>query len=249
MRTSLLALGEALRFLTILPLPGLPPSSDQSIARAISWFPMAGLVIGVLLLPVGWFANAAWGPDVRAACLVIVWGIITGGMHLDGLSDTFDGVMSWRPRERKLEIMRDSRVGVMGVLAIVAVLLLKFVWLRTATTNWWCGVLLAPMWGRWADFYSLACFPVAREGGLGQTFRNQVRLQDFFLATLVPLLFSIVIAQWHGLIAALLVWVIVSVLAYWWINELGGLTGDTYGAVCEISEVVVLATLTWSLSL
>jgi cobalamin synthase len=89
---------------------------------------------------------------------MVVWGIVTAGLHLDGLSDTFDGVMSWRPRERKLEIMRDSRIGVMGALALV--------WLA---------------------------------------------------------------ARW---------------LARWWTRDLGGLTGDTYGALCEIGEVVALAALT-----
>src|SRR5215217_300350 len=82
-------LGEALRFLTIIPMPGMPPMAEQSIARAIPLFPLAS---GVL-----------WDAWVRSVLIVVGWGIVTSGLHLDGLSDTFDAVMSWRTRERKLE--------------------------------------------------------------------------------------------------------------------------------------------------
>ncbi len=140
---------EALRFLTVLPIPGQPASDERGITAAIPWFPAAGLLIGLLLLPVGWLAGWLWGELVRAVLLVVAWGSITGGLHLDGLSDTFDAVMSWRAPERKLEIMKDSRVGAMGVLALVAVLLLKVAWLVAAGDAWWLALLLALVWGRW----------------------------------------------------------------------------------------------------
>src|SRR5262244_646475 len=115
-------LGEALRFLTIIPIPGMPSMSEQSIARAIPLFPLAGAVIGALLIGLGIACGALWDAWVRAVAIVVGWGILTAGLHLDGLSDTFDAVMSWRTRERKLEIMRDSRIGAMGALALIAVL-------------------------------------------------------------------------------------------------------------------------------
>jgi adenosylcobinamide-GDP ribazoletransferase len=238
------ALLEAARFLTVLPIPGQPASDERSITASIPWFPAAGLLIGLLLLPVGWLAGWLWGDLVRAVLLVVVWGIITGGLHLDGLSDTFDAVMSWRPRERKLEIMKDSRVGAMGVLALVAVLLLKVVWLHAAGAGWWLALLLAPVWGRWADMYGIFWFPAARAGGLGRTFHARVRQNDFVLSTLLVLMLSVAVGQWHGLLAGALVWGSTHLLARWWTRDLGGLTGDTYGALCEIGEVVALAALT-----
>jgi adenosylcobinamide-GDP ribazoletransferase len=234
---------EALRFLTVLPIPGTSAMTERDVAASIPWFPVAGLLIGLLLLPMGWLAGAGWGPEVRAACLVVAWGVITAGLHLDGLSDTFDAVASWRSRERKLEIMKDSHVGAMGVLAIAAVLLLKFVWLLAAGDDWWSAVLLAAVWGRWADIYGIFWFPAAREGGLGRAFREYGRRRDFFIVTATAILLSLLLSQWQGLVAGLLVWACAHLLARWWTRDLGGLTGDTYGALCELCEVVALAVL------
>ncbi|GAB4208662.1 MAG: adenosylcobinamide-GDP ribazoletransferase [Roseiflexaceae bacterium] len=234
-------LGEALRFLTILPVPGLPSMSEAGVARAIPLFPLAGAVIGVLLAGLGALAGLLWGDLPRAALLVVGWGIITAGLHLDGVADTFDAVMSWRPRERKLEIMKDSRIGTMGALALVAVLGLKLVWLVEAGADWLPAVLLAPVLGRWADIYGIFWFPPAREGGLGRSFQSQVRRPDFLSATLTTAALALLIGGAHGLVALLLVWGITHLLARWWTRDLGGLTGDTYGALCEIGEVIVLA--------
>ncbi|NJN16440.1 MAG: adenosylcobinamide-GDP ribazoletransferase [Oscillochloris sp.] len=239
--------GEALRFLTIIPQPWLPPMSEWGMVRAIPFFPAAGLIIGALLLPIGWLGGALWGELVRAVLLVTAWGIITGGLHLDGLSDTFDAVMSWRPRERKLEIMKDSRIGAMGSLALVAVLLLKVAFLTSAGDLWWQAILLAPLLGRWSDCYGIYFYPPAREGGLGRSFHDQVQRRDFWFASALTLTAAILIAGLSGLAALLLCWSVAWLLARWWVRDLGGLTGDTYGALCEIGEVVVLATLTVAL--
>lgn len=238
-----LSLGEALRFLTILPVPGMPPMSEQSIAKAIPWFPLAGAIIGVLLAGVGAAAGWLWNADVRAALLVVAWGVLTAGLHLDGVGDTFDAVMSWRPRERKLEIMKDSRVGAMGVLAMVAVLGLKFIWLRATGDGWLAAVLLAPALGRWADIYGIFWFPAAREGGLGRSFSEQVQQRDFIVTTVFVVVLALLLGGLHGIAALALVWLATLLLARWWTRDLGGLTGDTYGALCEIAEVVALAAL------
>lgn len=244
---ALVAFGEALRFLTIIPQPWLPPMSERSAVIAIPWFPAAGVLIGVLLLPVGGLAGLAWGDMTRAALLVVAWGVITGGLHLDGLSDTFDAVMSWRPRERKLEIMKDSRIGAMGALALIAVLLLKVVLLAEAGSGWWRAMLIAPVLGRWADCYGIFWFPAAREGGLGRSFHEQVKRPDFVFATVVALATALLVGGAVGFVAMLLVWAGTHALARWWTNDLGGLTGDTYGALCEFGEVIALAALTATL--
>lgn len=243
------SLATALRFLTLLPWPASSATSTtQDLPRAIPWFPVAGFIIGLMLLPVGWLTGTIWDTGVRAASIVIVWGIITAGLHLDGLSDTFDAVMSWRPRERKLAIMRDSNVGAMGVLAVVAVLLLKVAWVQASGDDWWRAVVLAPVWGRWAQVYGLHWFPSARNDGLGHTFQSLATgRRPFFIATAAALLITISVAPLSGLVAGLLVGGNALLLAHWWNRTLGGLTGDTYGALCEMSEVVVLATLSAAL--
>ncbi|HJZ50485.1 MAG TPA: adenosylcobinamide-GDP ribazoletransferase [Roseiflexaceae bacterium] len=236
-------LGEALRFLTIIPIPGMPSMSEQSIARAIPLFPLAGAVIGALLIGLGIACGALWDAWVRAVAIVVGWGILTAGLHLDGLSDTFDAVMSWRTRERKLEIMRDSRIGAMGALALIAVLALKATWLHAAGDGWWRAVWLAPILGRWADTYGIFRFPPAREGGLGREFQARARRGDFVIATATAAGLALILAGSRGLLALALVWCVSNALARWWTRDLGGLTGDTYGALCEIAEVVTLAVL------
>lgn len=240
-------IGEALRFLTVIPVPGLPPMAAEAIPRAIPYFPVAGLALGALLVIVGWIAGTLWNETVRAVVVVVAWGVLTAGLHLDGLSDTFDGVMSWRSRERKLEIMRDSRIGVMGALALAAVLGLKTVFLMAVGDDWWMAMLLAPVMGRWADVYGIVRFPPAREGGLGRTFQSQLRPGDFLIASGATLILALALGGARGLIALALVWLVTHLLGRWWTRDLGGLTGDTYGALCEIAEVVALATLTASI--
>jgi adenosylcobinamide-GDP ribazoletransferase len=237
-------LGEALRFLTVLPVPGLPPASERGLAQAIAWFPAAGVILGLLLLPVGWLAGLWEDGLVRAALIIVAWGALTAGLHLDGLSDTFDAVISWRSRERKLEIMKDSRIGAMGAIALIAVLLLKVAFLAQAGEQWWVAVLLAPLLGRWTVIYGIVRFPAAREGGLGREFKHYVQQRDLLLATVAMLVLCGLTGGLGGLLAVALVWGTAHVIAVWWTRDLGGLTGDTYGALCEIGEVVALAVLT-----
>lgn len=239
----LLPLADALRFLTIIPVPGRPAPSNERFARSVALFPLAGALIGALLAGLGMASGIVWSAEVRPVLLVVAWGIVTAGLHLDGTSDTFDAVMSWRPRERKLEIMRDSRVGAMGVLALIAVLALKATWLHAAGEGWLRAVWLAPVLGRWAMTYGLCWFPSARADGLGHSVQPQVRRGDFVVATATALALALALAGTHGLIACALVWLGAHLLAMWWTRDLGGLTGDTYGALCELAEVVALAAL------
>lgn len=235
--------GEAIRFLTVLPVPGLPTMSELGIVRAIPFFPLVGLLLGGLLLGLGWLSRLFWPEWLVAVLLVVCWGVLTAGLHLDGVSDTFDAVMSWRPRERKLEIMKDSRIGAMGALALIGLLALKFGWLIASDQRWWLGLLLAPVLGRWADVYGILRFPAAAEGGLGRTFQSLARPADFWAASVMTLALMVLIGGWHGVAAMFGVWVVTEILGRWWTRSLGGLTGDTYGALCEIGETVALAVL------
>lgn len=230
-------------FLTALPLPKRWADNDTPVAKMLELFPLIGLLIGTLLAIVGYLSGWLWGDWVRAMAVVVAWGILTGGLHLDGLSDTFDGIMSWRPRERKLEIMRDSRVGVMGVLALLAVFGLK-VALLAQSEAWLLAVLLAPVCGRWAMCYGICFYPSARSDGLGSQVQAEAASAQLRNATIIALLAALLLAGLQGVLALGLVWIAARWLARWWTHELGGLTGDTYGALCEIGEVVALAALT-----
>jgi adenosylcobinamide-GDP ribazoletransferase len=252
----MIALLEAIRFLTLIPIPfGLPKDQsdyERNIAQSMRWFPLVGALIGLLGAAAAWAANWFWPMPVGAVFAVIVMSMATGGLHLDGLADTFDAVLSWRSRERKLEIMKDSRIGTMGALALIAVLLLKITLIAALPgALLWIALALAAAIGRWADLYGVYFFPAASEGGLGANYQRHTRRVDFVAATVLllavcavvfalrpegSLLLRIALSAAAGLGAAHLIFAR-------WTHTLGGLTGDTYGAINEIVEVIVLAVM------
>lgn len=248
----------AIRFLTIIPLPGAPVQDDDfniSITRSMRWFPLVGLFIGAITVAVGWLSGWLWNPLARAVLVVVTSAILTSGLHLDGLSDTFDATMSWRSRERMLEIMKDSRIGAMGAMALIAIFLLKVAFLASAGDAWWRAALIAPIVARWADLYGIAFYPPARGGGLGKSFHDLVQRRDIAIATVQMILMTggimlighnpatLWLQLTHAAICIVLVWLVSRWLCRHWVNQLGGLTGDTYGALSEIAETVAMATL------
>ena len=235
--------GEALRFLTAIPVPGLPPGDERTIARSMSAFPLVGLLIGGIGTLCGWLAWGLWGPPFHAIAVVVAWTLLTLGLHLDGVADTCDALFSWRSRERQLEIMKDSRIGTMGALGLIIVFLVKIAAIDGLGPHWWIGCLLAPLWGRWAGIYGIFFFTPAREGGLGRTFHDQVRPADFVLATLSSLLVGGLLCYPWGILVGLSLWILVHLIARRMAKALGGLTGDTYGALAELGEVKILLTL------
>lgn len=240
----LASLDTALRFLTSVPLPWPALAPVAGISGALPFFPLVGALLGLALLAVGWLASLFWPPLASAALLVIAWGMLSGGLHLDGLSDTADGVMSWRSRERKLEIMRDSQIGVMGALALFAVLLLKLAFLAGAGAGWWRAALLAPILGRWAMLYAIAHFPAARADGLGSSVQGHMSHARLLVVSAPVFITVAAVAGPSGVTACLLAALGAHLLGRWWTRDLGGLTGDTYGACCELVEVIALAALT-----
>jgi adenosylcobinamide-GDP ribazoletransferase len=216
---------------------------EANIARAMAAFPFAGLVIGAFGAGVGWLSGWLWGPELQAISVVVAWAVATWGLHLDGLADSADALFSWRPRERKLEIMKDSRIGTMGALALIGGVLLKVGALYSLGPFWWAGTLLAPMWGRWADIYGIFWFPAAAEGGMGRSFHDRVRRRDFILASAFALVIGALLFFPWGALAGVVVLLVSHLMARWMVSVLGGLTGDTYGAMSEVGEVVTLLTL------
>ncbi|RLC48039.1 MAG: adenosylcobinamide-GDP ribazoletransferase [Candidatus Coatesbacteria bacterium] len=230
----------AVRFLTIIPLPGRSGSAEAELAGSAVYFPIVGLLIGAGA------AGTAVGltyvlPALPAAVLLVVLlAAVSGGLHLDGLSDTADGFLSARPRERILEIMKDSQVGAMGVIVIVCVLLLKVVCLaRIPRVDVWRAALLMPLAGRSALVISMAVLPYARpQGGLGSAFyRLRPRVSALFALALL-LTAGWLACQWPGVAAAGASVLVVLIFCVWCYRKIGGATGDTLGAACEIAEVV-----------
>ena len=236
-------LGEALRFLTCIPVPGLPAPDERSMARGLAAFPAAGLIIGALGIGAGVIAQMAWGPLLASLAVVSTWTLVSLGLHLDGVADTCDGMFSGHPRERKLEIMRDSRIGALGALGLMLVLAFKVLALFSLDAWWWLGAGLAPVCGRWAAVYGIFRFPAARREGPTADLHRTIRGRDFLWATLSALAVCAFFAFPHGVLLLLLAASVTHLLGRLFLSSLGGLTGDTCGAMSEVAEVVALLAL------
>jgi adenosylcobinamide-GDP ribazoletransferase len=238
------ALLTAVGFLTRVPIPSRWVG-EADLGHATVFFPVVGGLIGLLLLGVDVAAERLWHSAPVSNTLVIATLIVvTGGLHLDGLMDTCDGVFGGRSREQALAIMRDSRVGAYGVLGALVLLGLRFAFLFALSGSLtWRALILMAVAGRWALVYALVCFPSARAEGTGRALKDRVARGHLFWASLLAAALG---ASLFGLnllplaaVALLAAWAPARYLA----RRLGGLTGDTYGAIGEVAEVAVLAAM------
>lgn len=235
-------LAAAIRFLTIFPVPGAYATGKEELAGSLPFFPVVGLLIG------GAAAALAHGlsfvlPQMVAAALVVVFLLkVSRGLHLDGLSDTMDAFMSSRDRERMLAIMKDSHVGAMGVIAIASALLLKTLSLASLEGGaFWRAALLAPAAGRAALVASIAMLPYVRpEGGLGTVFYQGHRRIAALAALALALSAGWLATGPAGIFAVAFSMAGVALFARYCRAKIGGATGDTLGAACELAEAWTL---------
>ncbi len=244
---------SAFQFLTRLPIPISVPFTEITCRRSVVFFPAAGMMIGLILLGSSLLLQDVFSMHINAVLILIVWIMITGGLHLDGLMDTADGVLSHRSREKMLEIMKDSRVGAMGVIVCVVAILLKytllFSWIEGIRYYYLIGLFLIPVWSRWFLTIAIYKYPYARNEGFGSYYQS-VKFRHVILATVLALIFSTIGLHLAGFdtISTFYTLLIVSMTTYcigWMIStylyrKLGGLTGDTYGALNELIEILLL---------
>ncbi len=231
----------ALQFLTIIPVR-IKEISGQKIAASMAYFPLVGLFLGMILTGVNLVLSYLGFPYLALnVILVVVLIIITGGMHLDGLSDTADAFLSGKPREEMLNIMRDSHVGVMGVLSLISIILLKIVLLFSiggfSRVN---AIILMCIVSRWSVVLIMFFFPYARQEGKAGLFIRGMNLKIFILSTIVAITCAFVIWDIKGLIVLLIAAIFAWIIGKFVSRKIGGITGDTLGATIELTEVVTL---------
>lgn len=232
----------AIRFLTIVPVPGTRGTAAEDLVRSVPMFPVVGLLLGAAGAAMAWAVVQVAPPMLAAAAMVVVLISFSGALHLDGLADTADGLLSSRPRERMLEIMRDSHIGAMGVAAMLAVVLVKFSALTTLAAEGaerlWPTVLLMPLAGRAAMPIHMALLPYARPSGLGAVFCQQRPWRSAIWAISLLVAVAWGALRLPGLAAAGASLAATLLLAIYVYRKLGGATGDTFGAACELVETV-----------
>jgi adenosylcobinamide-GDP ribazoletransferase len=232
---------NAVRYLTIVPLPGAT-TSHEAPGAAAAWFPVVGLGIGVVLAIVDRVTTAWFVPLLASLLTVTAWKLVTGGLHLDGLADCLDGLVGRDPAHR-LAIMHDSRIGAFGAMGLVLVLLLEIAALSGIDPRARAGALvLAPVVSRAMPPIVGRVFPSAAAGH-GASFRAALGRAAPGTATVVALLVAVAAMGARGVVALGLAAAVALAFAAFMTRRLGGVTGDVHGAVVELSEVVVLLTV------
>lgn len=227
----------AFSFLTILPF-GTP--SRRQPGWSFSWYPLVGLSIGLCLALIAQFAPFA--ADIKAFCVVLTWIVLTGGLHLDGFGDSCDGLFASVTAERRLEIMRDPRAGNWAVTGLLLLLLGKWLFLQGIAPLW---LIAPPVIGRWAMTLMVFMHPYARVSGLGSHFRAGLSWPQPAIATAILFTVMLLMPDWLIAISIVASGFAISLVISWWARGRlnGGLTGDVYGAICEVTELVCLTGL------
>ena len=234
----------ALQFLTRLPVPQIAEYTAEDRGRSVLYYPVVGLLIGAVLTAF-LFLLADVNPGLRAALLLLVWVLLTGALHLDGLADSADAWLGGRgDRARTLEIMKDSRSGPAAIVALALVLIVKFAALSALMhAAYWPTLVLAPLLGRASLVLLFLTTPYVRAEGIGAVHAANLPRGGAAVVLLSVTILVPVFLGYAGL------WPVVAALAMVWLlrrlmlQRLGGATGDTLGATCEIVEAAVLVVM------
>ena len=234
----------AMQFLTGIPIPLKREMSAEQLGKSTAFFPLVGLILGGILAGLNWVFNLFLPTPVVNILLIVFLAALTGAMHLDGFADTCDGMAGHKPVEERWKVMHDSRTGAFGVVGIVLLLLAKYVALDNVPAGLMTATLLfMPVVSRWAMVYAIFAFRYARPQGLGTAYKNATHWPQFVIATAITLaaagaLYPLFSFTGFRLIAGILV--IATALGFYFRYKFAGLTGDTYGAINEVSEVMAL---------
>lgn len=229
----------ALHFLTIIPAGVRREIGARELGRAVGFFPLVGLVLGGVLNLTAWGFALLFPPHLTAVLVLALWVLLTGALHLDGFLDACDGLFGGRTPEARLRIMRDERVGAFALAGGVLLLLAKYAALSTPGFPWQ-SLLLAPVLGRWAMSLAVVAFPYARAEGTGRAMKDHAGPREVLLAGGVALGVALWVAGWEGVAVWGLTGIVTWLSARFTLRRIPGLTGDIYGAMCEVVEVGVL---------
>ena len=258
----------AFQFLTIIPVKKTLTADENDIAKSASVFVIVGFIQGILLITADYVSGIFFHQDLVIAIVLLMLVLSNGGFHLDGLADTFDAIAVKssgdfkKDKEKRLSVMKDSSTGPAGVTAIVFILLLKYSALKNLSHflpfTYYSSLLLMPVFSKWAMVVSMLHGKAAREDGLGKIFMNKTGFKEAAISTLLLILILILIQALSSRYAlgnqhvfyAILFGVLYSfcrILVYFFNKKFGGLTGDTLGAISELTEIAFLfMVIIWS---
>lgn len=241
-----------IQFMTTIPIRRDFGATDEDYGKGLATAPAVGLIIGVILAASGLIFRMLFPAVVTAVLVFAVYLILTGGLHMDGLGDTFDGIFSNASKERILEIMRDSRVGTNGLLAVVILILLNIALLASMASletgslllesrSFLKVLLLFPVAGRIGSLTAASVSVYARQGeGLGKSFIDYCGKKELIAGLILYFAIFFAAGGLNWLLASVLPPVTAFAAVKLLGRRIGGATGDILGAVCEINQTLFL---------
>jgi adenosylcobinamide-GDP ribazoletransferase len=235
----------AMQFLTTCPPFIRRLFEPAELGRAVGYFPLVGVLLGLALAGISAVLSLVFPAGVGAALLLVAWVLLTGSLHVDGFLDACDGLFGGFTAEERMRIMRDERVGGYALSGGVLLFIVKYAALA-GLAGLAPALVLAPVLGRWAMSAGVVLFPYARSKGLGRDMKDQAHTRQFVLATMMAIAAALVVAwlsaSYVPLLACAVAVLATAAVARFTMQRIPGLTGDIYGALCELVEVCVLLT-------
>ncbi|OGP18662.1 MAG: cobalamin 5'-phosphate synthase [Deltaproteobacteria bacterium GWC2_55_46] len=231
----------ALQFLTVFPVKKGVDATPEELGRSMGWFPAIGAVQGLILVAAYFILSTLLPESIVAGLLLLILVLTNGGLHVDGFADTVDGLAGGKTAQERLRIMRDSRIGAVGVLFVFFLLLIKFLALQELPAEVKPqAVFLFPVLGRWAMVPLAYLAPYARAtGGLGAAFSGNSK-GVLLKATVSTALIMALLLGLLSLVILAALWIIIYMSAGYFKRKIGGATGDVFGFHSEIAEVLFL---------
>ena len=228
----------ALQFLTRLPVPRGFRTTEGELGKAAAFFPLIGVVVGTGTAGVFLLANRVLPISASLLVAIAFATFITNGFHEDGLADTFDGLGGGWSKEHALEIMRDSRIGTYGTLALIFLILGKYTFLSALEpSRTWRWLIVAHTAGRWTILPMCRWLPYVRAEGQGKLVAKQIGISAMMFGSLT-LLLVVLLVEWRSADIILAVTIVVTLVSgLYFKRRLEGITGDCLGAVNQIAEL------------
>ncbi|MEG1311116.1 MAG: adenosylcobinamide-GDP ribazoletransferase [Romboutsia sp.] len=239
-----------LQFMTRIPI-NINVGFDEDFHESIVYFPLVGFVLGIVLFLLGIVSNIIFNTFITSIIITLGLVLLTGGLHIDGLGDTFDAIYSYRDKEKMLEIMKDSRLGTNSLLAIVFMILLKISFIYSIINQGllWL-IIFMPIVSRLGVILLTYKTVTPREKGMGNLFIGKASIKMFLTAIIYTILLIIILSKLIFLSTnILIIKILISIIAVIIFNDLfkrhiykkiDGVTGDILGCSIELGEVIYL---------
>ena len=233
----------AFQFLTIFPLKA-KSFREELLAESTIYFPLVGLTLGIGLAGLEYVLSPFLPIDIVAIIQVAFLTLATRGLHIDGFADTFDGLGCVKSPKEKLKVMKDSRIGTMGAISVIFLILLKYNSIAFIEQSMKIYALLVfPMVSRWTMVLAILYSSQMKHTGLGSKFQKQIKEKHFILSSILPCLVSVYLFDIAGLTALIGISVFTFMIYRLLVKSFGKITGDHFGFINELTEVLTLMIL------